>query len=263
MLPGAAQCERSAIARGFRKELTEWGWELNDPAPHISGVIGSAFHAGVAYMLYERMNDPEKPATLSETARLTALVDFRERLSKHEKGVQMEEDGLASNVATAEDQLFRMLEIYTGHLNTLPPPVMVEQKIQALFRPGVIARGTFDQVTVDRVLRDHKSGSRVGWYKPQVGLYQLILESNGEPIEQVAIDFMQRTKKKRPSVLTQVYDLADAAKMAWSLTTRIADGLEKFSVEQDPQVFNANPCAMFCDAAFCTAYKTQFCKAPF
>lgn len=262
-LSGYADCPRRSAPKIIGPLIKAAGFDLNRKPFGIGGVIGIAVHDGAAMMLKEKATSDTLPS----------LDDVENRaVESIRKGVEVGTtyDREAPDLNIAESQVRRMAREYRASIAPDVRPILVEERLEANYSPGIIVTGQADVVAREPgAVRDTKTGKRRGNHKPQIGTYSLLARSNGIPIHAAKEDFIQRVGIKKPQPPGQVFDhdIASCETAAVNVLRHIEGDIKTF-VEGDearrikpgdPWAFMANPSSMLCGAKYCEAFGTQWC----
>jgi len=185
-------------------------------------------------------------------------------------------DGVLLDEATpkkedGEVQARRQLAAYRTFVAPEIVPLLIEQRLDATFSPGIIVSGQADVLAREPGrLRDLKSGQRRPYCKPQIGIYALLARTWGHDVSETIEDWVPRApiRHSQPRPVSFVHDLAAAESAGVAMLRHIErdvrtfeDGDPEFSiVAGDPWAFPANPSSMLCGERFCPAHGTEFCR---
>lgn len=267
-----SDCERRAFARLNRREVTEAGHILRDPARGIGAIEGTVVHGAIEFMLlHKAVTGKLPPETEPQDIARTKL---REQV---ENGGEVQYDGprgVTHRLGDAIDQVVRMVLTYQLHTAAkIKAIVTVEKRLEAEQEDGaIILSGQADLVCREPgSIRDVKTGIVAPpSFKPQLGGYSLLSRSHGLDIERASIDFIPRVRRNtpQPPPVTYTTNVRDAEVAAASIIKRIASATETFRlgdkkrdiIAGDPWAFLANPSSNLCSPKFCPAWGTSFCR---
>jgi hypothetical protein len=262
-LSGYADCPRRAAAKIFAAAVKEMGFELRQIPSSIGASIGTAVHTGMATTLMHKAETGElapEDATTDEV-----IASLRDRAAE---GVLFDRETPELN--TAEQQALRMTRVYRSTVAPQIEPILVERRLEAEVKPGLILTGQSDVIAREPgKVRDLKTGNKMGNHAPQIGAYSLLARSTGVEINAACIDFVQRVsmKKPQPDAISSPVEVIRAETAAINVIRRMDHDLQVFTAgdhEQglaagDPWAFLANPSSMLCSAKWCPAHGTPFC----
>ncbi len=272
-LPGWTDCNRRSAARIFRKDINDAGYKLRELPRSIAGAVGSAVHKAAAVMLSEKANSGSlPPANIGEDASADSL---REQIAD---GVTY--DGPKGITRSRDDAFYQGARLSRAYHSEVAPhvePILIEERLEAEVRPGLILSGQPDLVAREPgQIRDLKTGSRLGNYAAQAGGYSLLARTptadrpTGIDIEKASIDFLQRVRpdKPQPSALIQPIPLEAAESAAVNILRHIEEDIRIFRNGDpergiragDPWAFQSNPNSMLCGDKYCPAHGTAFCR---
>jgi hypothetical protein len=267
-LSGYADCPRRSAARMFRSIITAAGYDLRELPNGIGASVGSAVHAGAAISLKHKALHGD--CCPEDVATDTAVEVLRETVLG---GTIFDRETPILNIA--EQQAVRMIRTYRSQVAREIQPMIIEERLEAEVRPGLILSGQADVIAREpgRV-RDIKTGKRLGNHIPQIGAYSLLARSAGVDIQSAGIDYVARaamTKSRLPNpqpdaVMIKVH-VANAETAATRVIDHIAADLATFTQGDDerriqpgdPWAFIANPSSMLCGDKYCPAWGTSFC----
>ena len=274
-LSGLPDCELRWFARSFPALVKKAGYDLRSIRPTVAAPIGTACHAGGAFMLDRLMDTEEISRADVNMAKDRALFEFRRIFLETEA----ECDEVSPTRRDSETQIGRMVEAIAEHAATLKP-IRVERRISGRV-PGtrLILTGQPDNIdglggpicdTADSAIRDLKCGKALWYADPQLGAYAFLETAYGSTISEVWLDWCQRTPVKRfqPKVSPRKMDLNACKSSAWSILQeadralrRWTDGSPEAGISaQCPDSFMANPSSRLCSARWCPAFGTPFCR---
>ena len=264
-----ADCPRRAATRMFRRDVQAAGFQLRRGRRGIAAVQGTAAHFGAEVGYREKA----KHGTLPPVS--VPLDAARDQLTEAFRQGEIEFDtprgGVTLTQGDAEKQLRAMVMSYHRTIAPEVEPLLIEERLEAEIKPGLILSGKPDIVCREpKAIRDHKTGTRPpGSFVPQLGAYSLLARSIGVDIERANIDFVQRVRpdKPQPDPVSIGAHIAHAETAASNIIRHIADDLRTFREGDparrirpgDPWAFLANPSSNLCSPRWCPAYGTEFC----
>lgn len=257
-------CNRRSAASIFRVEIMAMGYDLKTLKTSVGAIVGSGVHAAAAGMLTEKATSGElPPADLTDDMGITEI-----RKRAEENGVIYDRETGTFN--EAEQQVRRMSAVYRSHVAPHVNPVLVETRLEADIMPGLVLSGQADILAREPdKLRDTKTGKSMGYHKPQIGCYSLLVRTFKYPIASAVVDFVQRVTLARPQPLpiAYAYSLSDCEATAMNVIRRIELDIRTFRegdpkrhlLPGDPAAFMANPSCHLCSAKYCAAFDSKFC----
>jgi hypothetical protein len=265
-LPGYADCPRRAATTLFPDDIRAAGYTLRETEPGVGAPIGTAVHAGAAFIL------KEKALTGHTVASNVAVECAMETLaSELANGAVMDRE--TPDRGAAEVQVARMTATFRDSVSPYIQPIIVEEKLEAEVEPGLVLTGHADVIAREPgSAEDLKCGKKLPAVRAQLGGYSLLARSMDQPcdIQRVAINFIQRVgvKKPQPPPLRTHDDVALAESAAMNVIRTIAADLKTFRegdfarnlLPGDPWAFLANPQSMLCSPRYCRAAHTDFCR---
>lgn len=266
-LSGYPDCPRRAASKLFRPAILAAGFVLRDLASSIGASVGTAVHAGAAMALKHKALHGDLGSESDANDRVVETL--REEAAP---GVQYDRETPELN--TAEQQALRMTRVYRQSVAPSIEPILVEERLEAELRPGLVLTGQSDVIAREPgKVRDLKTGKKMGKHAPQIGSYSLLARSAGIEINEASIDFVQRVsmKKPQPDAVSAAVRVAEAETAAVNILRTIdADfltfrkGDERLGLlPGDPWAFLANPNSMLCSAKWCPAHSggpNGFCR---
>lgn len=273
-LPSWPDCERRGAARLFYTFIEQAGYTLNRSPYGIAAAIGTSVHKSASVILTEKAKSGTlPPASVAEDC---AADEVKEHIAR---GMDFDEsNGMTRNSNEAVAQVTRMARLYRNRIGPKVEPIMIETRLEAEVRPGLILSGQPDTVAQEpNQVRDLKTGVRLGAYAAQIGGYSLLARTprpeypEGLPIETAAIDFIKRVRpnKDQPEPVEQRVPVALAEQLAEQIIGRIDETLTLFRQGNpergirpgDPRAFMTNPGSQLCSRKYCSAYGSNFCDA--
>lgn len=268
-LPGYAECSLRAAVGAMPTVFAEHGHFLARPMANIGALVGSGVHGAAEVALREKMQGVETALDVMSDAGIAA---FRERLAADaETGLTLDKD--SPTTAAAERQIVRMVRVVRESIVAEANPIMVESRIVAELRPGVLLSGQGDLLHLDgghaftvRRIRDLKTGRTMGpagKHDAQIGSYSLLYRSRGHDTDTAQIDFVPRVRgdKDQPGVIVNARDIRACERLAWAVLNEFADKGLAFAADGNPSRFLPNPNSRLCSARFCRAHGTKTCSA--
>ncbi|TAD89897.1 MAG: hypothetical protein EAZ99_07860 [Alphaproteobacteria bacterium] len=270
-LTGYADCPRRAAAKLFRPDIRAAGYELPELPSGIGAAMGTAVHSAAKVALDEVAKSGSLPPLSVATDAAQAVL--------HEgvkKGVAWEAKGITTAQA-AEVVVQKMVVSYHEEIAPTIQPILVEERLEAtvssdsLTGISFVLSGQADVVAREPgKIRDLKTGKKRGAHGAQLGAYDLLAESNGLPIKEAAIDFIQRVglKTAQPPAVVDNYDLGNVQQQALRVIAQAETDLRTFLLGNadlrlaagDPRAFLSNPSSMLCSPKYCPAHGTPFCR---
>jgi hypothetical protein len=266
-------CPRRAAAGLFWAEIEAAGFGLRRTPQGGGATVGTAVHAAAALMLTEKAaSGALPPLSVATDAGVESL-----RLQMAEAGDDMAWDapgrgGGTTNPAAAETQIVRMVQVYREQIAPGVNPLLVEERLEAEFAPGVVLTGQADLVAREPgTVRDLKTGAKRQTHAPQIGAYSLLTRTC-RSVETTAaqIDFIPRVnpKKEQPPAQSVRVPLVSAETAAVAVLSHIVRDLTVFRegdpegriLPGDPWAFIANPKSVLCNPKYCAAFGTDFCR---
>lgn len=265
------ECNLRAAVHSFAGMFKDAGWELAPARAVIGAIMGSGYHGGADVALREHMAGSRMPLSAVQDA---AIETFRQRYREDADGREVVFDPERPTVADAELQCRRMLARW--HADVLPEtrPVVVESRIVAEFRPGILLSGQADLLHLDQgaaalnTVRDHKTSRRRQVpmkHAPQLGCYSLLFRAKGHQTDKGQIDLAQvvSLKKPQPPIEPQPFNIVAAEQMAVAVLNDFADKVEAFRADGNPARLTCNPGTFLCSARYCRAHGQKICPATF
>jgi hypothetical protein len=265
-------CPRRWAARHLRAEVQAAGYDLAQPrASHVGALVGSGVHAGAAYTL------DQKRATGAIGRDADALDQAIEGFTQRAQQEGAEWDDLTPTRDTAHKQIARMLTAYRRQVAPKVAPLLVEQRFETTLASGWVLSGQMDSLVVSgdaqqqaSTIRDIKTGARKRANGVQYGAYALIAEAHGHRPQELIEDFIPRAplRREQPPVQATSYAVYDAKLDAWQALQAIREASMEFAARvEDPNgadpraAFRANPSSSLCNARWCPAWGTQWCRS--
>jgi hypothetical protein len=266
-------CPRRAAAGLFRVEIEEEGFSLRRTPQGGGATVGTAVHAAAALMLTEKAaSGVLSPLSAATDAGIDSL---RRQLEEAGDGMAWDAPGRGGGTAdpaAAETQIVRMIRVYREQIAPGVNPMLVEERLEAEFAPGVVLTGQADLVAREHgTVRDLKTGVNMPYSAPQVGAYSLLTRTC-RSVETTAaqIDFIPRVspKKEQPPAQSVRVPLVSAETAAVAVLSHIVRDLTVFRkgdsagriLPGDPWAFVSNPKSVLCNPKYCAAFGTEFCR---
>lgn len=271
MTSGYPDCPRRGATKIIPKEITAAGFGLRESPPSAPAAIGTAVHAGAAFMLEEKI----------ESGRVGSLPMAQERAitswrTETVGGVSYT-DNTTRNRDDAEAQILSMSQAYWAHLAPKIEPLWVEQRLVApITKDGrwkLSGRADLNCLETDPVngnlIRDLKTGTSRYAHTAQIGSYIALGRWAGNGIKRGMIDQVPRVRRGavQPPPESHEYDGDDAMRQAVDVIERIISDVRDFRrrVEEGKarpeRAFIANPMSVLCNKKYCPAWGTEFCRA--
>lgn len=269
-LPAFADCQLRAVAHSAPHLFVEHGFDLAPPRSNVGALVGSGLHGAGEVGLNEKMNSGTvAPASVLEDA---AVAAFDLRWDEEVRGVvEIVMDGETPTRDVGRRALARMAVSYREGVLQDAEPVVVESRIKAVFRPGMILSGQSDLLHLDaaaggKIVRDLKTGRRkqsAMKHGPQIGAYSALFGSIGFTTTGAMIDFIKREAlgKPQPDVVSEPLSIEAAERMAHSIMTDFFGKIEGFARNGDPGLMIPNPSSQLCSAKFCRLHGKNACPA--
>lgn len=264
-LPQYADCPRRWAARTIAQELLEAGFKVvKQMKSSIGAKIGTATHAGAAYLIGEKITKGEI-GNQSE-AEHRSLEEFDQAMRE---GVIW--DDTSPNVKDAQKQLVRMLKVFRYGIADDLQPFAVERRLEAAFDEDFIVSGQSDlQLINPNSIDDLKTGRHNTRHYAQIGTYSLLARTAYPDIrvDKLRVNFIPRVSlsKPQPEAIIEEYNQVVAENAAISTLEQIKHTIGEFrgrieKGDAPPEhVFLANPSSMLCSEKFCPAWNTNFCR---
>ncbi len=267
-LPTYPECCRRGAAMLFRPVIEAMGFELRELPNGIGASIGTSLHRAAEVVFREK-------AASGTTPPLSVATDCAVETLHEEILHNVEFDGprgTTQNPATAEEQIISMTQAYHRVVVPKISPILVEERLEAEVRPGLILSGKPDIVAREPgTIHDTKSGARTPRsFSPQLGGYSLLVRSKAilEDVTRGTINFVQRvrlggkTNRAQPDPIEEAVDIAHAEVAATRIIHHIAEDLRVFRegderlgiLPGDPWAFTANPNSILCGERYCPAF---------
>lgn len=255
-------CPRRWAARNLRTEIGAAGYQLRTTVAGIAAAIGTAVHAGAAVMLTEKAKTGRLPSI--DVATDAARDSLREKIAE---GVVYDDEAAVAHDASA--QAVRMTRAFHEVLAPQINPVLVERRLRADARPGIVLSGQADVIAHEPdAIVDNKTGKFRSNCKAQIGSYGLLRDSHGGDVKRAREAFVQRVSLKKPQPRPQMFehDIEACEAAADAIIDHIANGLDVFRhgrghiAPGDPWAFMANPNSKLCGPKYCGAWGTSWCR---
>lgn len=264
-LPQFADCARRWAARAMADELIAAGFKVKkDMRSSIGAKIGTATHAGAAYLMSEKI---EKGEIGNQTE--------AEQRSLEEFDIAMKEgviwDDTSPNFMDAQKQLVRMLKVFRHGIAPDIRPLAVERRLEAAFDEDFIVSGQSDlQLLTPESIDDLKTGKHNSRHYAQIGTYSLLARTAYPDIQvnKLRVNFIPRValSKPQPEAIIEEYNQSVAENAAISTLEQIKNTTAAFrerlkKADAPPEhIFLANPSSMLCSEKFCPAWNTNWCR---
>jgi hypothetical protein len=263
-------CPRRWSARHLRDHLAAAGYTVNaERAAGAGALVGSGVHAGAGWTL-ECMKAGSGPGTDADAAE-QAVIGLRQRIEA--EGAEWDDTSPTPNVA--EKQVVRMTRVYRHQVAVDLRPVLIEERAEAEFAPGLVLSGQLDLMAADAGddgdgLHDLKTGRMRRMNAVQYGAYSMIFQAHGFNIRRIAEDYIKRVplRDEQPPAETHAIDVAQARQDAWSVLGSIKRDVAEFAMraanpkgEAPINAFLPNPASALCSARWCPAFGTDSCRS--
>lgn len=264
-LPQFSDCQRRWAARTIAAELLEAGYKLNkNMRTSIGAMIGTATHAGAAYLMSEKMNTGDIGNQTEAEQR--ALEEFTHSM---QEGVLW--DDTSPNHSDSQKQLVRMLKVFRHGIAPEIRPFAVERRLEAAFDEDFIVSGQSDlQLLELESIDDLKTGRNMSRHFAQIGTYSLLARTAYPDIyvNRLRVNFIPRVsiKREQPEAIIEEYNQSVAENSAISTLNHVKHTIGDFRKAlkeggMPPEhVFLANPSSMLCSEKYCPAHGTNFCR---
>lgn len=262
-------CARQAATSIFWKEIADAGYRIRESVRGVGAAVGTAVHKAAEFMLREKATSGSLPP--ANFGQDVARDSIKEQVAE---GIQFDDGNRAITRTAGEaiDQGARMSRLYHGIVAPEVNPIIVEERLTAEVRPGIILSGQPDVVAREpNKVRDLKTGGRMGDYGAQTGGYSLLVRSHDLHVEEASVDFIKRVRDpaKQTDPVVKPVPIAEAETTALNIIRHIEQDISTFRYgdpergirPQDPWAFMANPHSVLCSRKFCRAYGTDFCDA--
>lgn len=264
-LPQFADCPRRFAARTLAAELIAAGYKINkNMRTSIGAKIGTATHAGAAYLMSEKMKSGEIGNQTEAEHR--AMDEFTQSM---QEGIIW--DDTSPNQSDSQKQLVRMLKVFRHGIAPDIRPFAVETRLEAAFDEDFIVSGQSDlQLLELESIDDLKTGTKPGRHFAQIGSYSLLARTAYPDIHvsKLRVNFIPRVSvnKPQPEAVIEEYNQVVAENAALSTLKQIKHTIDDFRKalkenNMPPEhVFLANPSSMLCSEKYCSAFGTNFCR---
>ena len=113
----------------------------------------------------------------------------------------------------------------------------------------------------DDGIHDLKTGTSRRVNISQYGVYSLLRRSEGETVEHLTEDYIQRVAidKWQPAPVQVAHDRQYSEEVAVSIIADIEQRAAEFEISVNPLVFMANPASQLCSERYCPAFKSNWC----
>lgn len=260
-LPDYQACGKHAVAGILRKELTEMGYIFPARQKAVSGIVGTAVHAGIRKLLEDRLIY----GNILKDSYDFAIAEF-----KKETAETVEFDTTTPDSNFAEKQISSILKSYTYMvLDKVDIEVDLEKRLEATITPAIL-NGISYQFTLSgqpdivelksKRLRDIKTGRSAQTYHAQLGGYTLLLKAMGETNpETCVIDHIARKKDGCGEPLSYTYTADLCENEARAVFSTAAQQISRFLSTGDISHIPHNQSNNLCGPKYCSAFGTDFC----
>ena len=252
-LPKWADCPRRSAANIFNKELRELGYDFRSHGKFVSGILGTAVHAGASHTLKNKMVEKDTP--------LNEAIEISIETYKKKSVDGIDYDDITNTRNTAEKQITNISTVFHTQIAPSLHPLAVEQEMKAKLSDTMIVSGHADDIEEDSV-HDTKTGASGQTYQAQGGCYSLSAKANQIAVpKEFVVDHIPRTslRKPQPDAVQYRYDIGLCEQEAKSVLNEIKRTWMLFDEHHDPAVFMANLSSMLCSPKYCAAFGTDWC----
>ena len=246
-------CGRRAATKLFWREIHGAGFTLRSLPAGIGAATGTATHAGMGYMLREKMLTGFLGNETEQDQR--ALESLSEQVAP---GCTY--DATSPNINTAQAQVLRQTRAYREFIAATIEPVTIEQRYEAECG-NLLLSGQIDILESNGVISDLKTGTAQRSNVLQYSAYSLLLQTHGITITGAREDFIRRVAIKNPQpepIRTQI-DIGHGEHVVMATIQRLTRDYEAFIKTGDPLSFAANPMSVLCGEKWCPAFNSSFC----
>ena len=246
-------CGRRAATKLFWREIHDAGFTLRSLSAGIGAATGTATHAGMGFMLREKMLTGELGNETEQDQR--ALASLSEQVAP---GCTY--DTTSPNLNTAQAQVLRQVRSYRQHVAPKLEPVAVEQRYEAETGEMMLS-GQIDALETDGIISDLKTGTVQRSNMLQYSAYSLLLRAHGFTITGAREDFIRRVAidTPQPEPTRTLIDIGHGEHVVMATIQRIARDYEAFIKTGNPLSFAANPMSVLCGEKWCPAFNSSFC----
>lgn len=257
-------CERRLAAKQWRKLIVEkHGYNLRNTGNHIGAAVGRAVHRVFESQLNYKRDVGRAPDRMHGIENSLNAMDAEIAEYGH-----INPDKTTPDRRTAANQIEQIVRNF--NLGFLPynQPKLVEERLAMYVDDDrrVMVTTTPDLLTTERKVVDFKSGAREPKAPKQVGLQAIIMEANGEEVDEGGLLWYPRTGSE-PKYIP--YDLDAAKDEAEEKVDRLIASFDRYIERIDsrdavtrqkaPLAFDSNEKSTSCDPRYCGAYGTPFC----
>jgi|SRR6185312_2690933 len=262
-LSGFPDCGRRWAANTLWREIATAGYVLRESSRGIGAAVGTSVHKSA-------QADLEAKAKTGALPPLDLVTDCAVEQLREEVRLGIDYDQRVTPTRNdAEQQVLRMAKSYHHEVAPGLNPVLVERRLDALIpwsTQNIVLSGQPDIVAREPdALDDLKTGTRRGYFMPQMGAYSLIVRSHGlAEVTQSRLTWVPRTamKKPQPPPFHEPIDIVRAESTAISIIKAIDTAVrtwregdpERDIKPGDPAAFIANPSSMLCSPKYCRAH---------
>lgn len=270
-LPTFQDCGRRGATRLIPEEIEavpdrDGGprFVLRKLGKHIGASVGTSVHAAAAYTLTEKLQNGTLGSKTEMEQRALVALDA----TMAEAGV-LWDPAITPDKRTAQRQVTRMAHAFRNTIAPKIEPVVVEERLEADWRPGFIVSGQVDSFTREPDgIRDLKTGSRQRAHQAQYGAYSILNRAHGREVSKVFEDYIPRVREKlpQPPPVSMPIPVAVAEHAAVEALDEVVRSVTEFRrrVEEGhphPEMaFRANPQSGLCQPKYCSAWGSQWCR---
>jgi len=253
-LSSYADCARRESAKTFKSYIEDAGYKLNSSVGNVGAAIGTGVHGCMNYTLTQKMETGE--IGNDNAANDCAIEALR---AEAHKGIHY--DNVTRDLNQAEKQVLRKSSMFRRVVAPDISPVAVEVRLNAKVSDMFELSGQVDY-REDGVVGDLKTGKSRRFGAPQYGAYSLLNRSHGIPVEKIREHYMPTIPLDKPEGEPQTvwYNAAKAEQHAMAVMSYMRLDFESFLKNGDRFAFRSNASSMMCDAKYCPAHGTNFCR---
>ena len=234
---------------------------------HIGALIGTACHVGFA----EQMREVKRTGEHGSKQRLNNITSAA---TSEFATISREAPGVITDATTASKRdgvkaVTKIVERFFWDIKIDGEPEIIEKGGKAIFPSGddgddFQVTGTLDLhiVNANRSrIEDHKTGRNRPQALAQIGIYSLLIKSNGKRVNDARINYSRRVAFSRPQPHLEkiAYDLGVAEHHALTVAREANRTISRLLKTGDANTVVANPSCYLCSPKFCPAYGTNFC----
>lgn len=255
-LDSYADCNLRGLVELLPQAFKDAGFEVKETPQYITGNVGSAIHAGVADLHFQK---DAAPVINLPHAGLQARYEL-EKLIEQNPGVLFTQN--FPNLKTIYQHIDEYIEAYFHQVLPIRQAKLVEHKFIGNIADDVTYKTTLDLFTNTNILADLKSGAKITPAYMQMGMYLLLLKKSGYSPKGVVLDYMLRDNKaKNSGAITHtpiVYNHLECMAMTKTVLTNLINDFRIFAKTKKIDHIAVNPRSTNCNL-FCPLYGTQTC----